>query len=782
MKAFISDNLLRCSNPRFSSSLSAFNFRSSSPKSGAFFHFSNRKWCWVSRTPSFCSVSSSSSASLSGSYGGWDELKPIEDLDKSSKLVQFKSFLISLGVDDRKHVFMFFLGLVSALAISRVRISSVIVFPASVLVFAVGFSLGFVRGGGIHPLARDASANGSKKTSKEENYKVTADKLRKLVDFFSELSVKLTILENEMKETIDSNRIESGQLGRHLEAIQSISLSILPAKSVLEASVNSMDLFGNLVDSGSILIEDGEVKRTLNQKPGRRRKETSIVGFDFLRFLGGLFQENSVALKYNKVKDNVKPTEPLILKDVNDQAQGNILMHGVEEEVLNPISTNNVGNTNGGSSCPRSNSETSNLYQDGTDKLDNRVGIKKVRPKDSKLDFSEMVRNVNGVLNTEEFIYRKNNLRFMNNHGTFLKMVQQNTSEIGSPKDNIYGSVYLDGDLSRMEIECDSYNMETKTSFQQEQTLNTCNGGSIPSRNKDEAENRTYRPYGGESLEYPGNNQCGDYETVGSTSSSSMISEDVAFDRHLTEATDLLKQARKVLKGKGDEERAEIMLYKSARLLSRAIAMKPMSLLAVGQLGNTFLLHGELKLKISRELRTLLSKRKSSSFEVVNGVQNKGLNDQVVSKDRIASVLIDVCEECEQLLVEAGRKYRMALSIDGNDVRSLYNWGLALSFRAQLIADIGPEAAFDADKVYLAAIDKFDAMMSRSNSYAPDALFRWGLALQQRSRLRPNNAREKMKLLQQAKRLFEDALNIDSDNLQVREALSSCMTELNVWE
>lgn len=30
------------------------------------------------------------------------------------------------------------------------------------------------------------------------------------------------------------------------------------------------------------------------------------------------------------------------------------------------------------------------------------------------------------------------------------------------------------------------------------------------------------------------------------------------------------------------------------------------------------------------------------------------------------------------------------------------------------------EAAFDADKVFLAAIDKFDAMMSKGNVYAPD--------------------------------------------------------------
>lgn len=89
------------------------------------------------------------------------------------------------------------------------------------------------------------------------------------------------------------------------------------------------------------------------------------------------------------------------------------------------------------------------------------------------------------------------------------------------------------------------------------------------------------------------------------------------------------------------------------------------------------------------------------------------------------------------------------------------------------------EAALDADKLFLAAIDKFNAMMSRSNDYAPEALFRWGMALQQRSRLRPNNSRDKVKLLQQAKRLYEDAANMGSNNLQVKKALSSCISELD---
>lgn len=59
------------------------------------------------------------------------------------------------------------------------------------------------------------------------------------------------------------------------------------------------------------------------------------------------------------------------------------------------------------------------------------------------------------------------------------------------------------------------------------------------------------------------------------------------------------------------------------------------------------------------------------------------------------------------------------------------------------------------------------------------ALFRWGMTLQQRSRLRPINSKEKAKLLHQAKRLYEDALHMDSKNLQVRQALSRCVSELS---
>ncbi|EER89017.1 uncharacterized protein LOC8066397 [Sorghum bicolor] len=251
------------------------------------------------------------------------------------------------------------------------------------------------------------------------------------------------------------------------------------------------------------------------------------------------------------------------------------------------------------------------------------------------------------------------------------------------------------------------------------------------------------------------------------------------FSRNVKEAAEILRKARESMMAMADEETADALLYKSARLLSTAVALRPTSLVAVGQLGNTYLLHGELKLKISRELRTLLA----NSGAFLNGRErvsrSRKVDRRILSRESISSALVDVCEECESLLVEAGRSYRMALSIDSGDVKALYNWGLALIFRAQLLADIGPEAAVDADRVYLAAIDKFDAILSRSNTYAPEALYRWGTALQQRSYLRPRNSRDKVRLLEQAKSLFEDVLYVEADNKMVREALSSCISELN---
>ncbi|KAI3745528.1 hypothetical protein L1987_58642 [Smallanthus sonchifolius] len=420
-------------------------------------------------------------------------------------------------------------------------------------------------------------------------------------------------------------------------------------------------------------------------------------GFDISQFIAG-FRERSFGSRPSKVKDTVK-------NDSSNQNQAKIMDPLVEDKTMKSVI-----------------SDDKSSYNDGDVRVKETYGGKTIG-RMGRMTLMEMETDAKQVFDRDEYVFKDNRMRFMKNRN----LVQTWESDDG----------FLDSDLG-----AGCKQRRTKGYYEQEQQdYNKYNGNNMLYDDLESSENEGY-----------------ENENRFATSPSPEISSDMLFNDYITEASALLKQAREWLGNRGVEEDAEKMLYKSTELLSKAVGMKPMSLLAVGQLGNTYLLHGELKLKLSRKLRALLAESDSNVLE--------RLDDEVSNREKFVDYLVNVCEECEELLVKAGRKYRLALSIDGDDMRALYNWGLALSFRAQLIADIGPEAAFDADKVYMAAIDKFDAMMSRSNAHTPDALFRWGVALQQRSRLRTRNFREKVKLLSQAKRLYEDALLMDSSNLQ----------------
>ncbi|KAJ6292525.1 hypothetical protein OIU78_024662 [Salix suchowensis] len=519
------------------------------------------------------------------------------------------------------------MGIFCALAISRVRVSSIIVFPASVLVFAVGFSFGFVRGGSFN----EFNVNAIKRKAKEEFFRVYSERLRSLVGFFDGFDVEASDLKNDIQRAIDSKEIKLGDLENYVNVIHSIKVSALNARNVVEA---------NIVGAGNV---NGVLVENQKSSSSSKGKEIGEVGFELLKFVGGLFGEKAVSSRTSKVKEKEIAKQGTVKGAVNFRAQGNNLTPVIEEEVLN-AADNEKANRDF-------------LFSQGGD------GKR--------------------LVNNEEYLYQNNRLQFMDNHDVYWKMDQNNETETWKSQDNPFDSVDFGVSLEQM---------ETETSFVQKQMYKKSSGAYRSSHTWKMSEDERYRSQLKEGR-VNDDLHLGDHQSVPESevvsSSSSVVTDDVVFDRHLTEANNLLKTSQGVSKGEG------------------------------------------------------------------------------------------VMKKCEELLVEAGRKYRLALSIDGNDVRALYNWGLALSFRAQLIADIGPEAAYDADKVFLAAIDKFDAMMSKGNVYAPDALYRWGVVLQQRSRLRPTNSREKVKLLQQARRLYEDALHMDSNNLQVREALLSCMSELN---
>ncbi|KAL7213091.1 hypothetical protein ACSBR2_015739 [Camellia fascicularis] len=596
--------------PQFSYPNFRFHFPSLSRENPNLLNFSHRKWLYHPKILTLCSTITSDSLS----YGGWDDPRLGGGSVHSGESNQLRNL-------DKRYIFVYLLGFVCALAISRVRVSSTVAFPACVIVFAVGFSIGFVNGGHVSEL----SLIGTTKRLNDEKIRVSIKKLRNLMDFLSGFDGKINNLINGIRRGIGSNHITVDDLESYIKVMESFGLSNLKARSVVEACTDTM------------LVENQEVERNLNQKLSRRNKEVGETGFDLLQFIGGLIRGNSV----------------------------------VDEKVSSSVFNDNLGNRNAAISGYTRN------------KLDMANEARRINLfVHDQMKIADMGNSAKRVLDREQY----------NNQQISLKTGHHNEVETWASHDNFPDSVDFHVNLKQM---------KTEASFEQERILHKTNGSYREDREKE-----IYKTHSREEERLISEDDPSHNSDIGSFPSST-VSDDIVFDSDLV----LIQKRRKVL---------------------------------------------------------------------------KGLYDQVTSKDEIATVLVNVSEECEELLVEAGGKYRLALSTDGNDTGALYNWGLALSFCAQLIADIGPlsivpntEAAVDADKIFLAAIDKFDAMMSKSNVYTPDALYRWGVALQQRSRLPPGDSKEKVKLLQQATRLYQDALDIDSDNLQVTEALYSCISVLN---
>lgn len=703
------------------------------------YHFSqirkNHDFLKIHSKIGFKTLTLCSAASLEPlSYGGWDDFQPASD---SGEVNQFRSLLSSSGIGDKKYVFVYLFGFVCALAISRVKVSWIMVFPASAVVFAVGFSVGLVKGGHLKGL----KLNGNRK-------KITDESLRDCIEELKRYYAKGLELKNGIRRSIERNQITVNDLEGYIEVIDSVNISMRNTIDFVESCVQSI-LGGKQEKEGGV-----------DSESSRKRKKSGENGLSFSRYINDLFGAKLDDPKSGKA-------------GVSDNRLENILASPAKERKPSSAFTGSLENMNAGmfddpfDSSSRARGRVGN-YVEGT-------GMEYMTFENEKKNSVETNTTSEAVFDQTIYTYQNKTSRLVSSQQIHLKDYQDEIETMSS-HNSLYDSVDVNINMNRIKTSASS------GSQQKSKTMNR-NYSHLGNTEEDLLDSHRYA-FENEVLKPKKRPNFADQEfsnenTFGS-SPSSLLGDDLEFNRYLVEANDLLKEAKGCLTQQVDDGRAEHALHKSAILLSKAIEMRPMSLLAVGQLGNTYLLHGELKLRMSRYLRSLLLRPDPLSVEEWGKASNK-FDDQLANKDNIRSALVVACEECEELLIKAGRKYRMAISIDGNDMKALYNWGLALSFRAQLIADIGPSAARDADKVFLAAIDKFDAMMSKSNVYASDALFRWGAALQQRAQLRPSRSREKVKLLQQARQLYEDALQMDSGNPRLQEALSSCMSEADYW-
>ncbi|CAA0835995.1 Unknown protein [Striga hermonthica] len=688
----------------------------------------------------------SAAAPQSPSYGGWDDFQLGGDSVSSGESNQFYTLLSSIGIGDKKYAFVYLFGFVCALAISRVRVPTIMLFPASAIVFALGFAVGSVKGANFKELR---SIENRKKLIEDE-FRGLIEKLGDVRDNLKGYNAEFLSLKKGVERSIDRNHVTVNDLEGYVYFIESVDKNL----------GKTIDLVDNCIQCALGGNEENGVVSELH--PGRKGKK---MGDSSLKKFDGFFGWKFGGGKAGKVESSgqVKSHDA---EEVKNQKPANILVSPFENRNVNSAPNQDFENNSASTLNNPMDNAVPVRDRAENDSSFHGIGMEDMLVENDKTNLGELYGPA--VSDQKNYSHRKKTSKFSNNQQIHVKDYLDETETVSSHYDSS-SSVDFSVSMNRSQRKSETLNrnyLHLEITEEDKQVYR---------RNFYTKEN-----FGPEKRPSFANNQESTNDCIIGPSQSSMLGTDLEFNRYLSEANNLLKEAKGCLTQEIDMSRADVVLQKSALLLSKAIDMRPMSLLAVGQLGNTYLLHGELKLTTSRELRSLLV-RSDHFLDGELGKVLKKLEDQFNDRDEITSALVNVCEECEELLVKAGRKYKLALSIDGNDMRSMYNWGLALTFRAQLIADIGPSAARDADKIFLAAIDKFDAMMSKSNVYAPDALFRWGAALQHRSQLRPSRSREKVKLLQQAKQLYEDALLMDSDNRPVREALSLCMSELDYW-
>lgn len=591
------------------------------------------------RRHSYSGSVSASCDSIASECNGWDDSTIGSSWSirsgESSKSNQIIEFMVSIGIDDKKYLYVFVLGIVCSMAISRVRIGWIFVLPVLVAVFGLGFALGFVRS-----VSDEEPSSGNVRRKDlvrgDDRVGVVVERLKGVVGFFNKLDARIGELRSYVNRAVCDKHVTIGELERCVVELDSARSLALPNKGVVEACV--------------VELSEWSVK-AMEPVSGEKGEESD--GFGFLKSVGTIFGDKQNHSKTSRVKESKQDCSE---NGMDRQASGiaDDQLRGSEFNLL--INDPNVSD----SVLPLNN-------------------VKRMRV----ISHSEELDRLNSNGDSRRFStgedrsYLSNKMRFADNSRLSFKLRQRNEIETWSSSDGLLDSTDFSYKLKRT---------QTEASFEKEE-IHGASVESLESSRMFEHDDEDISIQNVRKARMPLND---DHFVRVAGASSSAISNDVLFDRHLTEANELLKHARDCLKVGDTEDMADDMLYKSSDLLKIALEMKPLSLLAVGLLGNTYLLHGELKLKVSRKLRSLIRKSRSPRRDWQGRGSLDLLDDQVVNKDALATLLVNTCEECEHLLVEAGRKYRMALSIDGNDVKSLYNWGLALSFRAQLISDIGP--------------------------------------------------------------------------------------------
>lgn len=238
-------------------------------------------------------------------------------------------------------------------------------------------------------------------------------------------------------------------------------------------------------------------------------------------------------------------------------------------------------------------------------------------------------------------------------------------------------------------------------------------------------------------------------------SSEPLSLDGLSFEELCERGRQRLKEGRAMAAEPGvDLGLVDSVFWEAEDCLEAALKLQPDDLKALGNLGNSLMAHGRLRLQM---LRLLPPEAYAEPAEVPTA--------ELAAGTRLE-------EEALSLLLLAGRKYKRVLELDDSQERAMVNWGRCVCLRAEVAKGRG--LMQEAADLFSLAADKFDAALDL-NPQNSQALRLGGMALLDMALCLMSSDRKQAKqLLKDAEGYLTSAVGVNPQDQLSQQKVGEC--------
>ncbi|GAB4815945.1 hypothetical protein N2152v2_002991 [Parachlorella kessleri] len=223
----------------------------------------------------------------------------------------------------------------------------------------------------------------------------------------------------------------------------------------------------------------------------------------------------------------------------------------------------------------------------------------------------------------------------------------------------------------------------------------------------------------------------------------------------------------------GDLGLADSLLCDAEECFSQVLQQQPDNLRALGNLGNAFMAHGRLRMRMLPAAAPAAagndpsgSTNGSTGGRASTGIASSGTGgSDAGARDQLE-------RQALELFLMAGRHYKRVVQLDGSQLRAIVNWGRVICLRAEIDKQAG--RLQEAADLFSLAADKFDAALD-VDPQSGQAMRLAGMALLDMAAcISETDRRQAKQLLKDAKSYLVGALVVNPLDAESGQKLEEC--------